>query len=56
MVQIYKSHISDLLRCEEDLILGLKLVINEDGSVRIHNVIERKVRGFLEEGGDKKLI
>lgn len=56
MVQIYKSHIADLLRCEEDPILALHLDFEADGSVSIRNVIHRKAFGFLDKGGDKNLI
>jgi hypothetical protein len=56
MVQIYKSHIKDLLRYPDDPVLGLHLIYDEDGSVSIHNVNEREVRTFLCEEGDKRLI
>ena len=56
MVQIYKSHIKDLLRRDDDPILALHLDFNDDGSVSIRNICLHEADGFLDADGDTKLI
>jgi kinesin family protein C2/C3 len=56
MVQIYKSHIADLLRRPDEPIRALQLIIGADGSVSLQNVNHQEARGFLDKNGDKCLI
>lgn len=57
MVQIYKSHIKDLLRRDDDPICALHLEFdNDDGSVSIRNIRLHEADDFLDANGDQQLI
>ena len=55
MVQIYKSHIVDLLRGDDEPIRALQLEYYDEW-VDIRNVHHQQASRFLEDGGDERLI
>jgi hypothetical protein len=56
MFQVYKSELADLFLDDYEIMTPLKVIVSESGEVMVSGVKEIEPVGFLDAGGDEKLI
>jgi len=56
MCQVYKSELADLFLDDYEIMTPLEVIVSESGEVMVSGVKEIEPVGFLDAGGDERLI